>query len=979
MSDNLISVFKANSECFGEHTAIDDPAGGVKLTYKELDILSGRIASKLKEKGTGKGGMVPIVLSDSTYQAAAIIGIMKLGAVAVPLSTSFPEERLKYIYMDCGAVAVVDDGFMEDVRKYPSYTGKITLREDDGALAIYTSGSTGNPKGALVSHGRLFAGRKRFIKAFSMKQEDVFGLGANFHFLASVGYLLYVLSLGIILVLISPEVMRDPDCIAEIISEHHVTVCFISPKVLRYFKQKSSALRLVIATGERLSGIYSDEYRIVNVYGNTELGGGALSFMLDRSYDNTPIGMPMEGNSVYILNADGEEAEEGELCISGVMALGYINLPEENERVYVKNPFQDRDGYPKLCRTGDIVRRLEDGNILYLNRKDWMVQINGQRVEPGEVEAVLRRMPDIIDVAVTDHTDSRGNVSLAAYYVSDRHITEAALRDFLGKYLPEFMIPRYFIPMEKLPVNASGKLDRGSLPEPDTFLREVPYEAPVSQTERELARVFEDVLGLKRGSVGRNDDFFLIGGDSIRAIEVMMNAKLKGLSARMIYQEKTVLRIAGALARLRSIDLEACEEEARLMRIPATLRQERTLKYLEKNPASMAFNLSGLYSMGEGINAERLARAVDEAIKNHPALSTVFDHDESGKLIQYIRPDIPGKTEVRTVNEEELTALCTAPLRPFKLFGEPLFRSMILCCRDEIYFCIEVLHVIFDAGSIGPFLKDIVRAYRNEELSRDHFYSYLLREAKIRETEAFKSSDRYFVRLLKDRDWCEFPTVDYDGPDSTYGQDAGGDAACSSVESEEVMTTEEMAQAERNTGYSRNVLIVAAAMKALREYCLKDEIRVDFIHHNRLEKEFLNTVGPLYRIIPVAVDLRAYPADRDLLMEVNRQMIEGVAGSLGDPAAGEAVPRSNALQINYQSDLMEAPDEDGFFADVQELAEGLEGDIDVNSSICMNEADGCIALTLDYLKRAYREESMQRFLDMFIRSLKRMSVTIPRH
>ena len=811
MSDNLISVFKANSECFGEHTAIDDPVRGVKLTYKELDILSGRIASKLREKGTGKGGMVPIVLSDSTYRAAAIIGIMKLGAVAVPLSTSFPEERLKYIYMDCGAVAVVDDGFMEDVRKYPSYTEKITLTEDDGALAIYTSGSTGNPKGALVSHGRLFAGRKRFIKAFSMKQEDVFGLGANFHFLASVGYLLYALSLGIILVLISPEVMRDPDCIAEIISEHHVTVCFISPKVLRYFKQKSSALRLVIATGERLSGIYSDEYRIVNVYGNTELGGGALSFMLDRSYDNTPIGMPMEGNSVYILNADGEEAEEGELCISGAMALGYINLPKENERVYVKNPFQDRDGYPKLCRTGDIVRRLEDGNILYLNRKDWMVQINGQRVEPGEVEAVLRRMPDIIDVAVTDHTDSRGNVSLAAYYVSDRHITEAALRDFLGKYLPEFMIPRYFIPMEKLPVNASGKLDRGALPEPDTFFREVPYEAPVSHAEYKLCQVFEDVLGLKRGSVGRNDDFFLIGGDSVRAIEVMMKADLKGLSARMIYQEKTARGIAEALVGQKSGELKAYEDEARSMRLPATLRQERIFRYLADNPASAAFNLAGLYYMGTGLDAERLARAVDTAFKAHPALCSVFDHDENGKIIQYIRSDLPEKTGIREVSEEELYAFQAAPLQVFRPFRTPLVRSLILCCGDERYFYMEVLHVLFDAGSIGVVLRDIARAYRGEELSLDHFYSYLRRETKIRGTETFKNSERYFTELFKGKNWCAFPTVDYAGTDVPSGQAPGGDITSACIACENVMTVEEMNTIL--TGLSENYRMIIGGVK----------------------------------------------------------------------------------------------------------------------------------------------------------------------
>ncbi|MBQ9504722.1 MAG: hypothetical protein IJU93_06895 [Lachnospiraceae bacterium] len=491
--------------------------------------------------------------------------------------------------------------------------------------------------------------------------------------------------------------------------------------------------------------------------------------------------------------------------------------------------------------------------------------------------------------------------------------------------------------------------------------------------ENKLCQVFEDVLGLMRGSVGRNDDFFSIGGDSIRVIEVMMKAGLNGLSARMIYREKTVRGIAEALAGQKTGDLETFEEEARSMRLPATLRQERTLKYLEKNPDSKAFNLTGLYYMGAGLDAERLARAVDTAFKAHPALCSVFDHDENGNIIQYIRPDIPEKTEVREVSEEELEAFCTAPLQPFKLFGAPLVRSRILCCADEIYFGIEVLHVLFDAGSLGVLLSDIARAYRGEELVKDRYYSYIQKESEARGTEAFKSSERYFSELLKGRDWCAYPTVDFAGTDNPYGQAPGEDTTSGSIELEEAMTAEEMARAERNTGYSRNVLFIAAAMKALKEYCLKDEIRVDFVHHNRLEKEFLDTVGPLYRILPVAVDFRRYPADADFLQEVNRQIIEGVAGSLGDPAAGEAVPLKNALQINYQANFMDVPDEEGFYEDAQELAEGQDGDIDVNASICLNDADGGIVLALDYLKRAYREESMQSFLDMFVRSLKRFA------
>lgn len=303
----------------------------------------------------------------------------------------------------------------------------------------------------------------------------------------------------------------------------------------------SSACRANICCGgERLSGVWREHGAIHNGYGLSETLSVALAFTVDRAYDNTPIGKPLEDFTVYLLDGAGQQVadgEEGEICIAGPLARGYINLPEQTARAFVENPFATSDENRRMLRTGDVGKRLPDGNILYVNRRDWMVKVNGQRVEMGEIEIQLGKIPGVETAAVKSFEDEAGQTYLCGYYKCDAALSEGAVRKALATTLPGYMIPRFLVALEAFPLNPNGKLDRKALqpPRADQFQKQ--YAAPETPLQEQVCRGFETVLGVER--VGLDDDFFEMGGDSIKVVVLQDALGELGLSSSGIFEGRT--------------------------------------------------------------------------------------------------------------------------------------------------------------------------------------------------------------------------------------------------------------------------------------------------------------------------------------------------------------------------------------------------------------------------------------------------------
>lgn len=441
-----------------------------KMTYAEFDEGCAKVNALLHKKGLSKGDCIAVLLGrNKEYLIAQTAGLL-YGYKIVLLDQHYPQERIDYSISDAGVKVVIDEAFMEEAKSMtPDFTLP-ELTEDDPTIATYTSGSTGKPKGVLHDQGSLGESVVRSVYMEDHMGSDIAALIAPFTFIAGVWMYLTVLCRGWTVVIIPMEIVKNPRKLPEFIAEHNVSYTYMPPRVLKVFRPASDSLKMVITGSEKVVGIHSDKFRIVNCYGMTETCATVVTFEIDKAYDNTPCGRPLLNDGAYILDENGNEAEVGEICLTGRFLKEYIGLKEQTDKVKVKNPFKDRDGNEYMYRTKDLGKRLPNGMIQYLNRMDWMIKINGQRIEPGEIEAVMKQMPGITDVIVKDFTNSRGSVYICAFYISENgEISKDVFIETLKAKLPDYMIPLHFVKLDAFPVNANGKLDRFALPDPNTL------------------------------------------------------------------------------------------------------------------------------------------------------------------------------------------------------------------------------------------------------------------------------------------------------------------------------------------------------------------------------------------------------------------------------------------------------------------------------------------------------------------------------
>ena len=708
--DSFLALFEEKVRKCGQKTALKDPEAGISLSYSELDARVRQIAGRLRLLKVGHGDNVAIVLPHSVDYITAMLAVLKLGAAVAPLNGLYPPDRLAYIFKDCRAKAVVTPDFLKAAEGCEPITETVSVSGEDPAVLVYTSGSTGNPKGVQIDQSALFDSVMRVIRAAKPAEDDVVGLGAPFFFIAGTQNAFAGLAAGLTNVLISMAAMRDPAYLSKLLAENGVTITFISPKILRYFKSSDPHLRLVMTGSERLSGIWSDQFGILNTYGLSESCGGVMGFLEDKAYDNTPIGKPLGDECVYLLDEDGKEAEAGELCLTGNFASGYLNLPEASAKTFTENPFRKKDGHPMMLRTGDLAQRLPDGNIVYVNRKDWMVKINGQRVEPGEIEAELRKVPGILDAAVKDFTNAQQSTYLAAFYVSKEELGEDALRKALREKLPEYMIPAFFVRMATLPLNPNGKLDRSQLMPPDARNYQAAYAPPETPEQKILCKAFARILNVER--IGIDDDFFALGGDSIKAAGLQELIGDLPLTPADLYQGKTVRVITEKLkdrkaARDRGDNLPVSARAADVKQYPL-MPMERSM-YLEQkiHPESISYNLN-IGVRIKGTDAGMIRKAVRSLFQAHEALHSRYG-EKDGVPCRILTDEIPEIRDGKELSQAAFRHRLEDPGKPFDLEAGIPVRAVLYPLREGgSGLHLQIHHIAFDGGSAGILMQELV-------------------------------------------------------------------------------------------------------------------------------------------------------------------------------------------------------------------------------------------------------------------------------
>ncbi|MFD8204677.1 amino acid adenylation domain-containing protein, partial [Streptomyces sp. NPDC059701] len=571
LAGTAVELFQERAVAVPDASALS--AGGVDVLYADLNARANRLARLLVEQGVGPEHIVALALHRSPDLITALIAVLKAGAAYLPLDTTYPGDRIRFMLEDArpslvlahssaggllpdqdgAAVIVLDD---PAVRKHLADLDASDLTDADrvGALdpahpayVIYTSGSTGTPKGVTVPH--------RGLANFALAQSEQWGIGVGSRVLqflspsfdAAASEFFTALLTGGTLVLADADRLTPGPDLLDLLRDEEITHCTLVPSVLRVLSEASlpGTLTLIVggeACGPEIVERWSAGRKMFNAYGPTEITVCAtLSEALSGAVV-PPIGRPIANVRTYVLDeclSPVPPGVPGELYVAGAgVARGYLNRPGLTAERFVADPYGPAGS--RMYRTGDLVRWNRDGTLQFLGRADHQVKLRGFRIELGEVDAALTACPGVATAAAVIREDRPGDRRLVGYIVADGPVDVAQVRKAVGARLPEYMVPTAVVLLETLPLSAHGKLDHRALPAPD-LTRAAPTRAPGTPTEKTLTALFADVLGLDPDRVGVDDGFFALGGDSISSIVLVSRAREHGLdlTPRDVFQHQT--------------------------------------------------------------------------------------------------------------------------------------------------------------------------------------------------------------------------------------------------------------------------------------------------------------------------------------------------------------------------------------------------------------------------------------------------------
>lgn len=765
----LLDLFDSAVALSPDKTAVR--FGNETTCYAELDRRTADLAARLRRRGVERGHLVGVHVARGIEMIVALIGVMKAGAAFVPLVPGHPAERLRFMVDDAGLSVVVADApdgadFAEgsvtvvpvdgsfETERTESDSGDGTAdghdepRPDDLAYAMFTSGSTGRPKAAGIEHHTLVNLFGSMITRPGIRSDDVVLAQTTLSFDMSMVELLLPLCVGAQVVVVDREVMGDGHALQRVLDDDGITIMQATPSVYRFAIDEgwTGGDRLTtwscgeVMTPELARRLSEQSAKVWNSYGPTETSYVTWADVGSEWSGNespVPLGLPIAGTSLYILDESRAPVPPGvigELWIGGVaVGRGYIDRPDLTSERFVDDPFRSEAG-SRMYGTGDLVRRRRDATLEFHGRNDDQVKVRGNRVEVGEVEAVLERHPAIGAAVAAVQGPSDSNI-LVAYVVPNAGVIAPSAREvqaFVARSLPGPMIPSVVAVLSALPLTLNGKVDRRALPQIDVSTADIgsggptssaEFEAPRPGTEQAIAEIWDVVLGHQR--IGRHDDFFALGGQSLLATKIASRLRRRfdrSIEIRDVFEHSTI----AAQAVLVEASSELVLHIEQLDRIaegpsdyPLTYSQERMWFLHQLDPASVAYNVSGAVRFEGPLDIDALRQAIALVVERHDALRTEFGQ-RNGEPFQRVCAEAAIDVPLIDCSEwphadrwERIVELMeTEARRPFDLTVAPL-------CRFAVYragpgdhgLMVSQHHIVSDQWSLGVLASEMAEAY----------------------------------------------------------------------------------------------------------------------------------------------------------------------------------------------------------------------------------------------------------------------------
>jgi amino acid adenylation domain-containing protein/non-ribosomal peptide synthase protein (TIGR01720 family) len=752
---SLVGLFEERVGCVPDAVAV--VSGSVVLSYGEFGVRVRRLARLLMGLGVGPESLVGVAVGRSVELVVGIYAVLEAGGGYVPVDVDQPVERVEYVLGVAAPVLVLSTSVDRvglpgsvvvvelDVVDVSGFSGEPisdgerlgVVRGENPAYVMFTSGSTGRPKGVVVSHAGIVNRLLWMQGEYGLGCDDVVLLKTPVTFDVSVWELFWPLLVGARLVVAEPGGHRDPAYLVDVIVGNGVTTVHFVPSMLAVFTAEPAvarcvSVRRVFASGEALSASVASRMRglvpgvrVHNLYGPTEASVDVTFHeVTDADVVGVPIGVPVWNTQVFVL--DGwlrpvPVGVVGELYVGGVqLARGYRGRVDLTADRFVANPFGCGS---RLYRTGDRVRWLSGGELEYVGRVDFQVKLRGQRVELGEIEAVLLRYGGVAQAVVVLRGGSGGEF-VVGYVVPECGVVVEgpAVVEWVAGVLPGYMVPSVVVVLDELPVTVNGKLDRKALPEP--HFTTAGYRAPTTPVEQSVATAFADVLGVDR--VGADDSFFALGGDSLsatRAVARINSALETTLSVGVLFDNPVVSDLADRVGPTLLTESAAPELTARPRpdRLPLSLAQQRMWFINQFDTSSPAYNIPVALRMDGVIDLQTLRAALGDVIERHETLRTVYPGSADGphQVIVETRTAIPELDSTPAAERDLRDLLATFFGRGFDVTEElPIRVTLVSLAPERHVLALVVHHIAADGFSMTPLARDVMLAYTARKQQR---------------------------------------------------------------------------------------------------------------------------------------------------------------------------------------------------------------------------------------------------------------------
>jgi len=876
------------------------------------------------------------------------------------------------------------------LRKYGREKAAVEFGSDSLAYIIYTSGSTGKPKGTRTTHYNVTRVVKKTNYIDFQEWDRVLQL-SDYAFDGSVFDIFGALLNGVVLVMVKREDMLEMETLSRLIKKEKISVFFVTTALFNTLVDVGldclANVRKILFGGERVSTghtakalQYLGRDRLLHVYGPTETTVYATYYPINEIHDRqttVPIGAPIANTIIYILDSRLRPVPigvSGEIYIGGAgVCRGYLNNEALTKEKFVPDPFREGE---IVYRTGDLGRWLPGGHIEFLERIDHQVKIRGFRIELGEIESCLLKHSLIKEAVVIDRGEGSSEKYLCAYIVPGKTLDTADVREFLARILPGYMIPAYFVQLDKIPLTSNGKVNRKALPSPGLTVGEK-YEAPRDEIETKLVEIWSDVLSLGTVVIGIDDNFFDLGGHSLRAT-VLTSKIQKELNVKVplveVFKSPTIKELARYIRTASQEAYTGIEPVEKKEYYPLSSAQGRFYILQEFTPESTAYNMTAVHRLEGNLDKEKFEESVKMLIKRHETLRTSFQ-SINGRPVQRVHEEMEFEIQRHTMSAMHHTDIIQGFARAFDLTKAPLLRlGLMKISPNQHLLMFDMHHIITDGTSMSLFLKEFMTLYSGGKLSpltlqykdfsqwqHDHLVSGKLKKLEEYWLKRFKGGAPV---LNMPTDFPRPPVQSFDGDKSDF--------------TIEKSLTADLKHLIKETGTTLYMVLLAVYNILLSRYTGQEDIVIGTTIAGRHHPDLQQIIGLLIETLVQ----RNFPAGhlefKTFLEMVKKETLEAhenqaypfreIIRLVGADSEVSRNPVFDAMLIVQNFEAAAFQLEGLHFLPYQPDEKEIQhtSKLDFTIEAMENEARGDIRFTLEYCTRLYRRETMERFARHYI-------------